>query len=159
VVLARSVAEGRAWFTELLRLADAGVRPQLVAAGLVRAGQLAYCEGQSAAALDLLHKGKALAEQVSDERALANAEHVLGNVKRMQGDLKGAKEHYTRAYTLAQAAGRLATESWMLVGLAITCLEQGDYSSTRALPPFLNLALERLDELYDWTPDNAAKVA
>jgi hypothetical protein len=64
--------------------------------------------------------GLALAERVGDGRAIANAEQILGNVQRVRGELSAANEHYTRARVIAQREGRLSTESWALMCLAMT---------------------------------------
>ena len=126
-------AEGRAWLNELLALGAGEDQLALRAAGLTWAGQLAYAEGATRDAQDLLQHALHLAERVADARAIANVEHILGNAKRGQGDLDEATRHYLRARMMAREAGRPATESWVLVTLMLTCVDQGDVDGVRGL--------------------------
>jgi len=107
-------------------------QPGLRAAGLIWAGQLAHSEGATREAEDLLHQALHLAESVADARAVANVEHILGNAKRGQGNLDEATRHYLRARTFAREAGRRATESWVLLTLMLTCIDQGYVDGVRS---------------------------
>jgi len=138
-------AEGRAWLRELLALDSGADHPGLRAMGFHLAGEFAYCEGDTAAAEALLQDGLRLAERVADGRAIANAEQILGNAKRRQGDLVQARQHYLRACTIAQQAGLPAIESQVLVCLVLTCLDQGDTEEMRRLTAELDAHMASRD--------------
>jgi non-specific serine/threonine protein kinase len=123
-------SEGRAWLNEVLAFPHRADMDNRVL--LMRAGQLAWCQGDFKTARAQLEESVRLFERAGDQAQLAQALAVLGHLSRSEGDYAGAIALYERVLATCQSAPNIRAQANALLGLSQTAHERGDSSSTRA---------------------------
>jgi len=118
-------SEGRASLGAALALDAAGPVSSLRARALAWDGNLAYVQGDFAAAEARLQQSLEVARYVGDELEEAIAVHLMGNVVRDRGDASHADAWYERALTIERRIGNTLWEGITLARLARTALHQG----------------------------------
>jgi len=109
------VSEGRRWTEELLTRAEE-MAPNIRAALLLGAGDLAMTQGEFARASELLEASIALARDAGDQETLAHALGFRGATAVYEGHLDLAEVFETRAVEVARDA---AIPFWHAMGLTI----------------------------------------
>jgi len=127
--------EGRAWLREVLALGGGESRPGIAARAraLQAAGHLANCQGDYAAAADLLEESRTISEELGDQTALGAALHLLGNLAIGQGELEQAGELFMQARELNRRSGNRAAEILNMLQLAEVAFQTGDTPQSLAL--------------------------
>src|SRR5579859_7155029 len=127
--------EGRAWLREVLALGGGESRPGIAARAraLQAAGHLANCQGDYAAAADLLEESRTISEELGDQTALGAALHLLGNLAIGQGELEQAGELFMEARELNRRSGNRAAEILNMLQLAEVAFQTGDTPQSLAL--------------------------
>jgi tetratricopeptide (TPR) repeat protein len=127
--------EGRAWLGEALALdGDGHIRgTRARARAMQAAGHLANCQGDYAAAADLLEESRIIAEELGDQTALGASLHLLGNLAIGQGELEQAGELFSQARELNRRSGNRAAEILNMLQLAEVAFQTGDSAQSLAL--------------------------
>jgi predicted ATPase/DNA-binding XRE family transcriptional regulator len=125
-------SEGRAWFSELLRLPGATESPAHVLA-LVLAGHLAYCQGDLTSGRNLAREGLRLARTRQHRTDTAIALQVLGLIAYAQGNPTASRPMFEEALQLNQSLGLRRWQAYNRSGLAWVSLQSGEYDEAKAL--------------------------
>ncbi|MBI3959283.1 MAG: tetratricopeptide repeat protein [Chloroflexi bacterium] len=125
------LSEGRRWVAQALAHAQTatGLRAKL----LNQAGFLAFSQGDYAAASRCHEESLALASDLDDRQALADAYIGLANLAGRQNDYQRSGQLFTQCAALFQELGDTSSFAWSLVGIANIARIAGDYARTRAL--------------------------
>ena len=110
------------------------------------AGNLAYYQGDLAAAAALHTESLKIRREQEYRQGVAGSLHNLGNVAWMQGDHKTARSLYEEALGINRELGNRAWEANNLERLGNMTQEQGDYAEARSL---LEACLALFRELRD----------
>lgn len=128
-----ALSEGR----EHLRAALAHPRAQDLAGkradALNGAGNMAYYQGDLAAAAMLHRESLQLKRELGNQKGVAGSLHNLGNVAWMQGDFKTARSLYEEALATNRELGNRAWEANNLERLGNMALDLGDCVSAHTL--------------------------
>lgn len=126
------VEEGRRWMEQSLALPGV-VAPVVRAEALNGAGNLAYTQGDYAAARRFHEQSLALRRELADQRGIAGSLNNLGLLASHAGDLTGARALYEEAIAINRAAGNRAWEAINLGNLAESLVRSGEPTQARAL--------------------------
>jgi predicted ATPase/DNA-binding NarL/FixJ family response regulator len=118
------LTEGRSWLERALGAADPA-DPQR-ARGLSVGAWLALMQGDTANALSLLARGRALAEQSGDERTLAYVCHLSGLAALHEGDTRRAVLQLEEAQRLMRAEGDLFGAVMSSLAFGVGLSDAGD---------------------------------
>jgi predicted ATPase/transcriptional regulator with XRE-family HTH domain len=135
------VEEGRSWMEQSLALPGAAL-PAVRAEALNGAGNLAYTQGDYAAARRFHEQSLALRRELADQRGIAGSLNNLGLLASHAGDLTGARALYEEAIAINRAAGNRAWEAINLGNLAESLVRSGEPTQAHAL-------LERARALFE----------
>ena len=124
-----TIGEGRRWLKTALA---AGGTPVWRAKALHRAGDLAWSQGDHAAAGERLEECLALRRALGDRAGVAGALNSLGLVKRGRADYPAARLLHEEALALAREAGDQAEIYLALACLGAVAYQEGDYDTARA---------------------------
>lgn len=135
--------EGRRWMDRLLALPDPSPTTSRAEA-LNGAGNLAFLQGDYAAARRFHEDSLALRRDFGDQRGIAGSLNNLGLLATQAGDLAGGQALYTEAIAINQATGNRTWEATSLGNLAETLARGGDHATARGL---LDQSLTLFEEL------------
>jgi predicted ATPase/class 3 adenylate cyclase len=128
------LAEGRRWTDEVLAMPEAAARTVGRARGLSAEAGLAYWQRQPAAAVrGLYEESMAIAMELGDRGAEADAAYNLSFAHQLAGDLDGARELLRRAADLYRGPGDNLNLAFVNTALATVALRRGDREEARAL--------------------------
>jgi predicted ATPase/DNA-binding NarL/FixJ family response regulator len=124
--------EGRTWLAELLALPTGTARSAVRASALTAAGNLAYNQGDDAAAEMLQQDGLAIWRELGDQRGTAASLDTLGALAYRRGDCDRA----TALLEESLLVKRESQDRWGIAAalhhLGEVALEQGHFSAARA---------------------------
>ncbi|TME43630.1 MAG: tetratricopeptide repeat protein, partial [Chloroflexi bacterium] len=124
--------EGRTWLAELLALPTGKARTAVRASALTAAGNLAYNQGDDAAAETLQQEGLAIWRELGDPRGTAASLATLGALAYRRGDCERA----TALLEESLLVKRERQDKWGIAAalhhLGEVALEQGHFSAARA---------------------------
>ncbi|MGQ0550991.1 MAG: ATP-binding protein [Armatimonadota bacterium] len=126
-------AEGRQWITKLLAMPAASARTAARAKALNGAGNLAYNQGDYAAAQDLHEQSLAIRREVGDQQSVAGSLNNLALVARRRGDYVGARALLEEAIGINRMLGNRTWEAINLNNLGNVVHDRGNYAEARAL--------------------------
>ncbi|HEY8601011.1 MAG TPA: tetratricopeptide repeat protein [Thermomicrobiales bacterium] len=126
------INEGRRWVDRLLALPDATPTVNRAEA-LNGAGNLAFLQGDYAAAQRFHESSLALRRELGDQRGIAGSLNNLGLLVTQAGDLAGGRALYTEAIAINRATGNRTWEATSLGNLADTLARGGDHAAARDL--------------------------
>jgi len=96
--------------------------------------------GQTGHAQELMEEGAKLAEEVNDQRSLADLYGTIALSRVYQGDLIGATEYAEKAFRAAEKTGDTVLMATNCFELCISCLNGGSYTRiAEAAPGVLDL--------------------
>ena len=122
--------EGRAWLREVLALRHTSELNNGTL--LMRAGQLAWCQGDFKTARPYLEESVRLLQRAGDRAQLAQAVAVLGHVSRTEGNYAAAITLYEQVLATCQSVTNVRAQANALLGRSQTAYEQGDARLTLA---------------------------
>lgn len=123
------LSEGRRRLNPLLARRDESVPLPLRMAGLLRSGELAQWQALLDEALETLNACCRLAEQLDDQRTLAEALIWLGIVKRRQGDIRAARDVTEAGLAIAQRLDDRQVIAFGLLNLGVTLVYAEELAS------------------------------
>ncbi|HEX9313114.1 MAG TPA: hypothetical protein VGA30_09905, partial [Actinomycetota bacterium] len=128
------LAEGRRWTDEVLAMPEAAARTVGRARGLSAKAGLAYWQQEPAAAVrGPYEESLAIAVELRDRGAEADAAYNLSFAHQLAGDLDGAGELLRRAADLYREPGDDVNLAFVDTALATVALRRGDREEARAL--------------------------
>jgi predicted ATPase/DNA-binding CsgD family transcriptional regulator len=127
------LSEGRRWLTLALGNAQSLHPTPTHAKALYSAAQLAYLQGDPAAARSLAVQSIAVSKQLGDTQSYAYALTFLGLAAAQQGDIETARAVGTDSVALFREVGDTWSLAMALHCLGITTREAGDYNLARPL--------------------------
>jgi tetratricopeptide (TPR) repeat protein len=122
-------SEGRAWLAKALRRGS-DVAPDLRAKALFGIGMLTKDDVRSARAHG--RQSLALFRRLGDERGMAGALELLGNVAHQRGKYRSARVLYERGLALRREAGDRQGIASSLHSLGMVALGMADYAGARS---------------------------
>ena len=125
--------EGREWLAKLVILPGASARTKARAHALNGAGNLAYAQGDLAAARAFLEEALAIRQERDDRRGVAGILNNLANVVSAQGDDEMARTLYEQALVINRELSNRTMEAVNLYNLGKIASDQGDQAAARAL--------------------------
>ncbi len=123
--------EGLGWVEQCLS-GKIALTPDLRAAALDAAGNLAACQGDSARAKTLFEEQLALQEQLGDERGIADALHNLGAVAWRHGDYGQARANEEKGLAIRRKLGDKSAIATSLHALGTYAQDQNDLERAAA---------------------------
>ncbi|MBI3661212.1 tetratricopeptide repeat protein, partial [Candidatus Acetothermia bacterium] len=123
--------EGRRWLEEALTKTP--VRTTARASALNGAGNLAFDQGDYAAARSLYQESLTIKRELGDKRGIAASLNNLGNVAYVQGDYVAARSFHQESLTIKRELGDKRGISATLNNLGEVARAQGDYTVARSL--------------------------
>jgi predicted ATPase/DNA-binding SARP family transcriptional activator len=127
------LSEGRERLMTALRHPGVQAHTQERADALNGAGNLAFYQGDLAAAASLHEESLTIKRERGNRKSMAGSLHNLGNVAWVQGDYAVARSLYEEALRINREIGNRAWEANNLERLGSLALDQGDYMSARSL--------------------------
>ena len=124
--------EGLGWLEQCLS-GQVALTPDLRAAALDAAGNLATCRGDSARAKTLFEEQLALQQHLGDERGIARALHNLGSVAWRHGDYGQARASEEKGLSIRRKLGDKSAIATSLHALGTYAQEQNDLERAAAL--------------------------
>ncbi|HXJ39053.1 MAG TPA: tetratricopeptide repeat protein, partial [Bryobacteraceae bacterium] len=124
--------EGLGWLEQCLS-GNVALTPELRAAALDAAGNLATCQGDSARAKTLFEEQLALQQQLGDESGIARALHNLGSVAWRHGDYGQARAIEEKGLSIRRKLGDKSAIATSLHALGTYAQEQNDLERAAAL--------------------------
>jgi predicted ATPase/transcriptional regulator with XRE-family HTH domain len=125
------VGEGRVWLQRALAAPGAEVRSLARAKALSRAGDLAYWQGDLAAAQALLEESLDIWRELDNPAGMARVQTVLGQVILEHGDLAAARAMLEQSVALARTVSNPWILAWALYHLGMVDLRERDQARTR----------------------------
>jgi tetratricopeptide (TPR) repeat protein len=126
------IAEGRSWLERALALPVAATPLRARAVALQGAGNIAWSQGDLAAARAFAEQSTMAWREVGDRYGLADAQFLLGRVLTEQGGLAEARALLDESMALARELGDPRLLGWAFSDLGIVNLRQGDHVTARA---------------------------
>ncbi len=125
------LTEGRRWIAQALEhLPNASpLRAKL----LNQAGFLAFSQADYEAARKHHEESLALATQLAEQQAIADAYIGLANIAGRQSDYPGANQLFAQSAMLFQQLGDTGSYAWSLAGMANMARIAGEYAKTHTL--------------------------
>jgi predicted ATPase len=148
--------EGRTWLEAVLAKSSSSDRSVVRGVALSGAGELAFFEGDFAAAAQQEEEALSIAREVGDRPMIAYTGFVLGMVRLRQGDIEAARSLFAESNGLFKEVGDASGEAQTLFILGITAYRSGDQAAARAsFEESLRLFQEQGDVLHASTALNA----
>ena len=136
-------SEGRHWLAALVQRVEesalaggAGLTDPFRRAyirALIAAGQLAWWQGETAAARPLLEHSLTLAREEGDKVLLADALHTLAKLAREEGNYDLERALIEESLALRRGLGDKLGMASSLMNLSVCAWERGDYEAQRVL--------------------------
>ncbi len=128
------LGEGHRWLDRALALGErkGPVPTDVRATALTGAGNIAYYQGETARALDLLHAGLALWRETGDAWGSLVARSIAGGVLVAQGRYDDAVSLIDTEHDRLRDAGELIWSSCDRLQLGLAALARGDHTRARA---------------------------
>jgi non-specific serine/threonine protein kinase len=121
-------AEGRASLSEILALPAVAPLIRLRSRALAWAGHLAFCQGDYAAAEQLLNQALEMSRGLGDDQEVAVALQLLGTPARGRGDLAHAEQLYEQACAINRRLASRVWEAMTLGNLAMSAEDRADHA-------------------------------
>jgi predicted ATPase/DNA-binding CsgD family transcriptional regulator len=122
---------GRAWLARLLE--HPGPASAARTRALDAAGHLAILQDDQATGVPLVERSLALAHELNDEQALANAYHSLGLAAQYRQDYSVAADMHTRSLHFARAIGDTPRTYVAIYNMAVVAQRQNDFDRATTL--------------------------
>jgi predicted ATPase/transcriptional regulator with XRE-family HTH domain/TolA-binding protein len=126
------IAEGRSWLERALALPVAATPLRARAVALQGAGNIAWSQGDLAAARAFAEQSTMAWREVGDRYGLADAQFLLGRVLTEQGRLAEARALLDDSMALARELGDPRLLGWAFSDLGLVNQRQGNHVTARA---------------------------